>query len=48
MSGSGACCFAEFGREEEARAALATLPVTMRGFVAQGLDVHPLLNAVSF
>lgn len=43
MSGSGACCFAEFGSEVEARAALAQLPADMRGFVAQGLDLHPLL-----
>ncbi|MDR0476559.1 MAG: 4-(cytidine 5'-diphospho)-2-C-methyl-D-erythritol kinase [Desulfobulbaceae bacterium] len=44
MSGSGACCFAEFGREEEARAALAALPATMRGFVARGVDFHPLFT----
>jgi 4-diphosphocytidyl-2-C-methyl-D-erythritol kinase len=42
MSGSGACCFAEFGTEGAARAALAELPVGMRGIVAPGLDAHPL------
>ena len=42
MSGSGACCFAEFGSETAARAALARLPDDMRGFVARGVDVHPL------
>ena len=42
MSGSGACCFAEFHDEAAARAALATLPPDMRGFVAGGRDVHPL------
>ncbi|MDO8932879.1 MAG: 4-(cytidine 5'-diphospho)-2-C-methyl-D-erythritol kinase [Rhodocyclaceae bacterium] len=42
MSGSGACCFAEFAAADEARAALAALPATMRGFVACGLDRHPL------
>lgn len=42
MTGSGACCFAEFAEEAAARAALATLPAGMRGFVARGLDSHPL------
>jgi 4-diphosphocytidyl-2-C-methyl-D-erythritol kinase len=44
MSGSGACCFAEFALETEARAALAALPSGMSGFVARGLDFHPILN----
>jgi 4-diphosphocytidyl-2-C-methyl-D-erythritol kinase len=44
MSGSGACCFAEFASEGEARAALVALPEGMRGFVARGLDTHPILN----
>lgn len=44
MSGSGACCFAEFSAEPEARAALAALPAGMRGFVARGLDSHPIPN----
>ena len=42
MTGSGACVFAEFGAEAEARAALQRLPATMRGVVARGLDRHPL------
>lgn len=42
MSGSGACCFVEFDREPAARAALAALPADMKGFVAAGLDRHPL------
>jgi 4-diphosphocytidyl-2-C-methyl-D-erythritol kinase len=42
MSGSGACCFSEFGSEANARAALAELPAGMDGFVAAGLDRHPL------
>jgi len=42
MSGSGACCFVEFSLESTARAASAALPVDMRGFVAAGLDRHPL------
>jgi 4-diphosphocytidyl-2-C-methyl-D-erythritol kinase len=42
MTGSGACVFAEFGSEAEARAVEARLPGSMRGFVARGLDCHPL------
>ncbi len=42
MSGSGACVFAEFGSEAEARAVAGRLPQTMRGVVARGLDRHPL------
>jgi 4-diphosphocytidyl-2-C-methyl-D-erythritol kinase len=44
MSGSGACCFAEFEFETAARAARAGLPSGMSGFVARGLDFHPMLN----
>ena len=43
MSGSGACCFAGFAGESAARRALAALPADMRGFVAAGIDRHPLL-----
>jgi 4-diphosphocytidyl-2-C-methyl-D-erythritol kinase len=43
MSGSGACCFVDFVRESAARAALAALPVDMHGFVAAGMDRHPLV-----
>ena len=42
MSGSGACCFAEFATEAAARAAFAALPADMRGFVAAGREGHPL------
>lgn len=42
MTGSGACVFAEFATEVEARALLGELPGAMRGFVARGLDRHPL------
>ena len=44
MSGSGACCFAEFATELEARRAEAALPADMKGFVAQGLNKHPILS----
>jgi len=42
MTGSGACVFAEFGRPEDAHALYKQLPAAMRGFVARGLDHHPL------
>lgn len=42
MTGSGACVFAEFVTESEARGVRAELPEGMRGFVARGLDRHPL------
>ncbi|MBC7803179.1 MAG: 4-(cytidine 5'-diphospho)-2-C-methyl-D-erythritol kinase [Candidatus Parcubacteria bacterium] len=42
MTGSGACVFAEFPREEDAFALHSELPAAMRGFVARGLDRHPL------
>ena len=49
MTGSGACVFAEFETEAEARAlheaALQSdLPGGMRGFVARGLERHPLYD----
>jgi len=42
MTGSGACVFAAFGTETEARGVLGKLPDGMNGFVARGLDRHPL------
>jgi 4-diphosphocytidyl-2-C-methyl-D-erythritol kinase len=42
MTGSGACVFAEFESESEARALLSALPGGMQGFVARGLERHPL------
>ena len=42
MTGSGACVFAEFETEAEARALHSALPGVMKGFVARGLDRHPL------
>ena len=42
MTGSGACVFAEFSRQDEAAAAQRALPSGWRGFVAEGLDRHPL------
>jgi 4-diphosphocytidyl-2-C-methyl-D-erythritol kinase len=45
MTGSGACVFAEFTSEAQARALYNQLPGNMRGFVARGLDRHPLLDS---
>jgi 4-diphosphocytidyl-2-C-methyl-D-erythritol kinase len=42
MTGSGACVFAEFARQEEAETLYKELPAAMRGFVARGLEHHPL------
>jgi 4-diphosphocytidyl-2-C-methyl-D-erythritol kinase len=42
MTGSGACVFAEFERREDADALYKQLPTAMRGFVARGLEQHPL------
>lgn len=42
MTGSGACVFAEFRSRDEAVALLGQLPEAMRGFVARGLEQHPL------
>jgi 4-diphosphocytidyl-2-C-methyl-D-erythritol kinase len=42
MSGSGACIYAEFSTASAAHAAQAQLPQTMCGFVARGLERHPL------
>ena len=48
MTGSGACVFAEFARQEEADALYKELPAAMRGFVAQGLERHPLHDWAHF
>jgi 4-diphosphocytidyl-2-C-methyl-D-erythritol kinase len=42
MTGSGACVFAEFATEAAAQAVLQQLPSNMRGYVARGLQQHPL------
>ena len=42
MSGSGACVFAEFASEPAAQAALEKIPKDVKGFVAKGLDYHPI------
>lgn len=47
MSGSGACVFAEFATERAARAAFEQIPDDMKGFVAKGLDCHPMHKALN-
>ena len=42
MTGSGACVFSAFESESAARSVLDQLPTDMKGFVARGLDRHPL------
>lgn len=44
MTGSGACVFAEFRTEREARELQSQLPGTMRGFVAGSIERHPLYD----
>lgn len=42
MTGSGACVFAGFSTREEAEAVFALRPDSVKGFVAEGVDQHPL------
>jgi 4-diphosphocytidyl-2-C-methyl-D-erythritol kinase len=44
MTGSGACVFAQCATREQAEKIFNALPKGMQGFVAQGLDKHPLLG----
>jgi 4-diphosphocytidyl-2-C-methyl-D-erythritol kinase len=48
MTGSGACVFAEFARQQDANALYSELPAAMRGFVARGLEQHPLHDWADF
>jgi 4-diphosphocytidyl-2-C-methyl-D-erythritol kinase len=42
VTGSGACVFAAFPTEQAARRVLNEAPEGMRGFIARGLERHPL------
>jgi 4-diphosphocytidyl-2-C-methyl-D-erythritol kinase len=44
MTGSGGCVFAGFDSREAAQGVIDALPAPMIGFVAQGLQHHPLLE----
>jgi 4-diphosphocytidyl-2-C-methyl-D-erythritol kinase len=48
MTGSGACVFAEFSRQADAETLYKELPAAMRGFVARGLEHHPLHDWAHF
>lgn len=47
MTGSGACVFAAFSSQEEANKVFSMKPAQMAGFVAKGLDRHPLYSFIS-
>lgn len=47
LTGTGACCFAEFADRCSAQAALDCVPPGLEGFVAQGLNRSPLLNRLT-
>ncbi len=47
MTGSGACVFAAFSSEEEANKVFSMKPAQMVGFIAKGLDRHPLYSFIS-
>ena len=42
MTGSGACVFARFDTESEAKAVLQQLPTQWQGWIVRSLDHHPL------
>lgn len=44
LTGTGACIFASFEKEDSAREILSQLPANLNGFVAQGLNRSPLLD----
>ena len=44
LTGTGACVFAEFASEKEAKAVFEQVPNEYKGFVARGLNRSPLLN----
>ncbi|MCU8008830.1 4-(cytidine 5'-diphospho)-2-C-methyl-D-erythritol kinase [Shewanella sp. SM87] len=47
MTGTGACVFGEFTQKQQALATLAKLPSEMQGFVAQGMNLSPLITRLS-
>lgn len=46
MSGSGSCVFAEFATEIAARTAVEKIPAGINGFIAQGLNRHPMCTSM--
>ena len=47
LTGTGACVFAEFDTENAARQVLEQAPEWLQGFVARGVNVSPLHQAIS-
>lgn len=47
MTGTGACIYAAFSDQTQARAVLGELPSRWKGFVAQGLNKSPLMRRIS-
>jgi len=47
LTGTGACVFAEFDTESEARQVLELAPKWLRGFVARGVNLSPLHRSLS-
>ncbi len=46
LTGTGACVFAEFDTESEARQVLEQAPEWLNGFVAKGVNLSPLHRAM--
>ncbi len=46
MTGSGACCFVPFGEASNAASALLQMPPEYKGFIARGMNQHPLRDWV--
>ncbi|MBD4800629.1 4-(cytidine 5'-diphospho)-2-C-methyl-D-erythritol kinase, partial [Xanthomonas citri pv. citri] len=46
LTGTGACVFAEFDTESEARQVLEQAPEWLNGFVAKGANLSPLHRAM--
>ena len=44
LTGTGACLFARFDSEADAQSVLKKIPAPWQGFVAQGMNVSPLLE----
>jgi 4-diphosphocytidyl-2-C-methyl-D-erythritol kinase len=47
LTGTGACVFAEFDTESDARQVLELAPKWICGFVARGLNLSPLQRTLS-
>jgi 4-diphosphocytidyl-2-C-methyl-D-erythritol kinase len=47
MTGTGACCFAEFSTEAQAQQVLAQLPEKWTGFVASSATLSPAHTALN-